>query len=142
MIFKGIEHKYELFVLHPAHFLARSTPISIIHPTTGVPANFYVSGFPDGFLREGSPTGHKLPSFGSQGVRETQLNPILVNWAAHIRLRRKIRENTNWGSDFTEPAFRFLQHIIRLHELVIWEPNHPPKSQSLVRVPNCRFPAT
>ena len=97
----------------------------IKHPTTDRLTNFYPSS--DGFLREGpihegSPTGPRLPAFSSRGDRNVPLNPIFVNDAAAIRLRRLDRRRPGWRETLDEEAQKILVEVETLRKAVIWEP--------------------
>ena len=95
--------------------------VVIKHPTTGHPTPFYTSD--DGFLHEGSPTGPCLPPFGSRGFidREIPLNPILVNFAAKLRLRRLDHQIPGWRTRLHPEAQKVLAGVDKVHEAAIWE---------------------
>ena len=88
---------------------------------------FYSSGNKDGHLCEGSPTGPILPPLRSRGTidRVIPLNPILVNYAAVIRLRRLIRRDSKWKSPLSSHVIKVLRGVAALHEAVNWKPNQP-----------------
>jgi len=122
---KGTPGKYELIILHPSRILTGGFPVVIKHPATGHLTTFYTSSdgfFHEGPLHEGSPTGPRLPAFGSRGGREVTLNPILVNHAAVIRLRRLERQLPEWRATLDEEAQKILTEVERLHEAVLWKP--------------------
>ena len=126
---KGTSGKYELIILHPSRILIDGFSVVIRHPTTGHPTAFYPS---DGFLREGplhegSPTGPRLPAFSSRGSREVALNPILVNHAAAIRLRRLDRQLPEWRATLHEEAQKILTEVERLREAILWKPGRDPE---------------
>jgi hypothetical protein len=120
--------KYELIILHPPHFFVGGFPIAIKHPTTGHPALFYTSS--DGFLHEGSSTGPRLPPFSSRGDidRDIPLNPILVNFAAELRVRRLDRQVPGWRDNFHSDAQKVLANVKFLHRAVIFnrDRSNPP----------------
>ena len=128
---KGTNGEYELIVLHPNHFLIDNTAVLIKHPHTQNFTRFYASRFKDGFLHEGSPTGPPLPPFHSRGKigHIVPLNPILVNYAAILRLRHLIHQNPSWGSTLSQRAIRVLRNIVSLHGAVIWTPDGSQDSQ-------------
>ena len=117
-------NEYELIVLHPS-FLPGGFPLMVKHPTTGCLTNFYNST--DGFLHEGNPAGPRLPPFKSRGDvdRDIPLNPILVNFAAHIRLKRLDRLDSEWKGHLHPEAREILAAVEGLHAAVIWEPGQP-----------------
>jgi hypothetical protein len=125
---KGTTGKYELIILHSPHFLVGGFPIAIKHPTTGHPALFYTSS--DGFLHEGSSTGPRLPPFSSRGDidRDIPLNPILVNFAAELRLRRLDRQSPGWRENLHSDAQKVLASVKLLRKAVTfnWDPSSPP----------------
>ena len=86
---KGLTWKYELIILHPSHLLIGGVPVAIKHPSTHQFVDFFIPQGNSGFLCEGSPAGPHLPALSSQGDtnRLIPLNPILVNFAAMVRLR-------------------------------------------------------
>ena len=134
---KAARGQYELIVLLPAQFLVQGQPILIKHPTTGIFGLFYANE--DGFLHEGSPTGPRLPAFGSRGNadRDVLLNPILVNFAAHIRLRRFERQNPRWRASLNPEAQEILNHVEQLHEAVTKKIVPSPKQSSVsVKTPS------
>lgn len=127
---KDISGKYGLIVLHPSHFLMGGAPVVIKHPVTKEFTEFFVQDNP-GFLRQGSPTGPRLPAFSSRGDvdRDIPLNPILVNFAAMIWLRRLVRQNPRWGSGLDTEAINILRAAVALHNAIIWNPrSHPSVS--------------
>ena len=121
---KGVKGEYELVILHPSHFLIGNAAVLIKHPLTQNFTCFYASKHKDGHLREGSPTGPPLPPLHSRGKmsRTISLNPILVNYAAMVRLRRLIRQNPKWGSTLSQHLTQVLRSALALHEAVIWAP--------------------
>lgn len=125
---KDISGKYELIILHPSHFLMGGASVEIKHPVTQEFAKFFVSQNNSGFLHEGSPTGPRLPPFSSRGDidPEVPLNPILVNFAAMVRLRRLIRQNLQWGRGLDQVAVTILQAAVMLHKVVTWNPESHP----------------
>lgn len=136
-LMKGVQGKYELVILHHSHFLIDNSPVVIKHPLTENFANFYASGLWDGTLCEGSPTGDHLPPFGSRGgdPQSTPLNPILVNWAAHIHLRRCMKWLDEVWMSWLDPHVHLLfERIIKHHALVLWNPNKPPHEDNIVVV--------
>ena len=137
IIVKGTRGEYELVILRPSHFLIGNFPVVIKHPVTQNFTTFYASENRDGSLREGSPTGPPLPPFQSRGEinREIPLNPILVNWAATIRLRRFIRQKCMQESTFAHHVIDVLRNVMRLHAAVIWNPQQSHKMQFTVDVP-------
>jgi len=122
---KDADDKYELIILVTSHFLIGDYPIQIKHPTTGELTFFYNSK--DGFLREGSATGPRLPPFSSRGVieRSAPLNPILVNFSADSRLRHIGNQFPEWREELHPEANLILQGVSELHDVVIWEPGLP-----------------
>ena len=136
-VVKRTRGEYELVILCPSHFLIGNFPVVIKHPVTQNFTTFYASEYRDGFLREGSPTGPFLPPFKSRGEinREIPLNPILVNWAAMIRLRRFIRQKLTQESTFAQHVIDVLRDVMRLHAAVIWNPQQSHKMQFTVDVP-------
>lgn len=121
---KGTINEYELIVLIP-HFLPGGMFLTVKHPTTGRLVDFYNSE--DGFLHEGSPAGPRLPPFSSRGDvdRDIPLNPILVNFAAHIRLGRIDRLGRGWKERLHPEAQEILTAVEDLHAAVVWEPEKP-----------------
>lgn len=119
---KDADDKYELIILTPSHFLISGCPMVIKHPTTNQVAPFYPSQ--DCLLHEGSPTGPRLPSLYSRGdiERRAPLNPILVTFAAMVRLRRRERQNARWNRGLNPQADLILQEAERLFDAVTWEP--------------------
>ena len=119
---KGVSYKYELIILHPSHFLMDNSYVVIKHPSTGHPTAFYASN--DGFLHEGSPTGPRLPPFGSRGIidREIPLNPILVSFAAKLRLRRLDHQIPGWRTRLHPEAQEVLAGVDKVHKATVWEP--------------------
>ena len=119
---KDAAGKYELIVPYPSHFLTGGSSLLIKHPTTRRLTSFYTAS--DGFLHEGSPTGPRLPQFGSRGEvdRDITLNPILVNFAAAIRLSYLDRQTPGWRESLDAEAKRILDEVENLHRAVIWEP--------------------
>ena len=132
---KGTSGEYELVILRPSHFLVDNFPVVIKHPITQNFTCFYASDSKDGYLCEGSPIGLPLPPFRSRGVREIPLNPILVNYAANVRLRRLIRGDPAWGSALDSHVIRVLKRVIALHAAVIWDPQGTRKTQLLFKAP-------
>jgi len=137
IVAKGVKGEYELVIIYPSHFLIDNFPVVIKHPVTRRFTCFYASECKDGMLREGSPTGPPLPPFCSRGTteRSTPLNPILVNWAAIIRLRRLICQNPMWGSALASRVIQVLQRVVTLHAAVLWDPQQSSKEQFIVNVP-------
>ena len=122
IVSKGVDEEYQLIILHPSYFLVGGCPLVIKHPKTGEFTTFY--GSEDGLLHEGSSTGDPLPPFKSRGrsPRAIPLNPILVNFAAVLRLRRLINEDHDFGSAFAAAATDVLKNVIKLHAAVVWDP--------------------
>jgi len=104
------------------YFLPDGSHLEVKHPTTGRFTHFYNSG--DGLLHEGSPAGPPLPSFSSRGDvdRDVPLNPILVNFAAYVRLRRLDRLSPGWKKRLHPEAQVILAAVEDLHAAVVWEP--------------------
>lgn len=121
---KDTVDRYELVVLSP-HFLTGGSALVVKHPSTGRFTNFYYSE--DGFLHEGSPAGPRLPPFSSRGGvdRNIPLNPILVNFAAHIRTRRLDRRSREWRKHLHPEAQEIIGAVEDLHAAVVWEPEQP-----------------
>jgi len=123
---KDTPGKYELIILHPKRILPGGFSVVIKHPTTNHLVTFYPSS--DGFLHEGplddrgTPTGPRLPAFSSRGDRMVKLNPILVNDAAAIRLRRLDRLIPGWRENLHKEAQGILREVHRLREAVLWRP--------------------
>ena len=134
---KGTSGKYELIIPHPSHFLMGGAPVVIKHPVTQEFANFFVSQNNSGFLHEGSPTGPRLPPFSSRGDinRVVPLNPILVNFAAIVQLRRLVRQNLQWGRGLDPIAISTLKSAILLHKAVICNPNIHPGPHYVAPIP-------
>jgi len=122
---KDADGKYELIILHPPHLPIDDHPPAIKHPTTQQFTLFYKSE--DGFLHEGSSTGPRLPPFGSGGIsdRSVTLNPIPVNFAAAIRLRRLDRQKPEWRKPLHPEANLILQGVSELYGAVYRKPGHP-----------------
>jgi hypothetical protein len=137
---KGTSGRYQLVILHPSHFLIDNFPVVIKHPTTGDFTCFYASQYKDGLLCEGSPTGDPLPPFRPRGNRDIPLNPILVNFAAYVRMRRLIRQDPKWGSTLSNSATYVLQSVVTLHAAVLWNPKHSHEEQFLVKDPGNQPP--
>ena len=139
---KGTKGEYELVILHPAHFLIGGFPVVIKHPDTQKITCFYASKNGDGHLREGSPTGLPLPPFRSRGKigRDVPLNPILVNFAAHTRLRRLIRQDPMWGSTLNPRVIEVLQRVVKLHSAVLWNPQGSREAQFIIEDPSSEPP--
>ena len=135
---KGTKGEFELVVIRPDHFLIGGFPLVIRHPITNQFACFYTSERQDGLLREGSPTGPRLQPFCSRGNinRDVPLNPILVNFAAVIRLRRVIRQNPSWGSKLDPLVTLLLQRVMLLHEAVLWHPQSSHQAEFIVDTPD------
>jgi len=127
---KGTSGKYELIILHPSHFLRGGTSVLIKHPITQEFTRFLVSQNNTGFLHEGSPTGPRLPALFSRGGidRRVPLNPILVNFAAMVRLRRLVHQNLQWGRGLDQAAVSALQAAVKLHKVVTWNSESDPIS--------------
>ena len=91
-IVKDTSGHYEVVVLSPSHFSPDRSPMLIVHPLTKQPTFVYADE--GGALRGGSTTGPIPPPFRSRGPleHEVPLNPILVNFAAILRLRRVFRQ--------------------------------------------------
>jgi len=117
---KGIANEFELIILHP-HFLPHRRYLPIQNPTTGQNANYY-SG--DGCLHQESPTGPLLPPFRSRGIvaREIPLNPILVTFPAHLRMRRLDRMTPRWRARLHPHAQKLLTVLGELYDAVTWRP--------------------
>ena len=98
--------------------------MEIKHPVTQQFTHLFIPEHNLGFLREGSPSGPRLPAFSSRGevAREIPLNPILVNFAAMIRLRRLLHKDDRWGSHLSGEARSILKAVVDLHEAVTWDP--------------------
>lgn len=118
---KNVVGEFELIILHPSHFLIDKPPMTVKHPTTREWTSFYTS--PDGFLCDGSDV--HLPAFHSRGKHDTPLNPILINFAAHIQLRRLMRQVPQWKDRLHLEAQEVLANVESLHEAVTWEPPLP-----------------
>lgn len=129
-ISKGISGKFELILIHPYQFLTHGSFVEIKHPITEALECFVIPQNSSGFLREKSPTGPRLPPFSSRGEvpPKAPLNPILVNFAAAMRLRRLIGKDPAWGSELDETAISILRGVIRLHQTVTWNPEDHPHS--------------
>ena len=138
IIVKGTKGEYELVILRPAYL----SPVDIKHPTTEEFAWFYVSEDEDGLLHEGSPTGPPLPQFHSIGEADPiiPLNPILVNFAAMDRLRRRFHEDHVWGSTLGQRATNALQEVIKLHKAVLWNPEQSHQAEFTIEVPRSQLP--
>jgi hypothetical protein len=135
IIVKDTTGEYELIILRPSHFLIDDFPMVIKHPTTQDFTCFYASASKDGFLRERGPTGPPLSPFRSRGDREIPLNPILVNFAAVVRLRRLIFENPAWGSELDPHVILVLERVMALHAAVLWDPEESHKEHFLFKAP-------
>ena len=127
---KDVRGEYELIILHPAHFLTGGHPMLIKHPTTGLFALFYRNE--DGFLHEGCSFGPRLPTFSSRGNvnREVPLNPVLVNFAAYIRMRRLDRQCPGWRGMLHPDAQKVLDGVEKLHRAVTMKPGRDSERSS------------
>ena len=114
---------------HPPRPLDGSS-VEIKHPITQEFKRFFIPQKSLGFLREGSPTGPRLPPFSSRGDvdQKVPLNPILVNFAAMVRLSRLIHQSPEWESGLDAEVLSILGEAIRLHKAVIWAPRCHPES--------------
>jgi hypothetical protein len=135
---QGTSGKYELILLHPPHILIGGFPVIIKHSDTGEFTHFYTSKYEDGVLREDSPTGPPLPGFSSRGA--VPLNPILVNFAAAVRIRRLVRKDLAWGSTFNEKVIRILTRVTGLDSAVLWGPPQPHEARFHIEVPGSQPP--
>ena len=119
---KGTNGEFELVVIRPDHFLI-DRPVLIRNPVSQDFSHFFLSTFNDGLLNEGSSSGPCLPSLRSRGSadRKIPLNPILVNFAAVLRLRRLIREDPSWGSAMDPAVVYVLKKVVSLHDAVLWD---------------------
>ena len=132
---EGTDGEYELVILRPDHFLIDNTAVLIKHPVTQDFRCFYASGNKDGHLREGSPTGRHLPPLRSRGRidRAIPLNPILVNYAAILRLKRLIRQDPSWADRLDQSIIANLRDAVKLYEAVIWTPDGSRNAQLKVK---------
>lgn len=138
---KGTQGRYELVILRLSHFLIDNFPVAIKHPYTQNLTPFYASKYQDGYLREGSPSGPPLPPFSPRGDHDIPLNPILVNFAAILRLRRIVRQNPAWDSKtLAGDLANTLQGVVALHAAVPWDPNHSHEGEFFVEVPGPQSP--
>lgn len=108
-----------------------------MHPITKKYTLFYPSKDRDGFLRKESPTGPPLPPFRSRGEidRNVPLNPILVNFAAVLRLRHLIRQDPMWGSTLDRHVIDVLQRVVMLHAAVLWDPRSSQEAYFIIEAP-------
>ena len=123
---KDTDGKYELILLHPDKFMRDDFPLVITHPTTQRFTMFYASS--DGLLHEGSTTGPPLPPFCSRGwtKRSVLLNPFLVNFAAHVRMRCLDRQIPGWRDQLHPDAKAILAEVESLQKTVRWSlPDYP-----------------
>ena len=106
------------------------TSVQIKHPVTQELTYFFAPLDNSGFLRQGGPTGPRLPAFSSRGDtdRGVPLNSILVNFVAMVRLRRLVRQDPQWGSELDAKAVSILKAAVQLHKAVIWDPESHPNS--------------
>jgi hypothetical protein len=135
IIVKDTTGEYELIILRPSHFLSGGVLYDHREIADQDFTCFYPSASKDGFLREGGPTGHPLSPFRSRGDREIPLNPILVNFAAVVRLRRLIFENPAWGSELDPHVILVLKRVVALHAAVLWDPEESHKEHFLFKAP-------
>jgi hypothetical protein len=141
VIVKGTQGRYEPVILRPSHFLINNFPVVIKHPYTQNFTPFYASKYQDGYLRDGSPSGPPLPPFSPRGDRDIPLNPILVNFAAILRLRRIVRRSPAWESKtLAGHLANTLQGVVALHAAVLWDHNLSHEGEFFVEVPGPQSP--
>ena len=139
---EGTNGEYELVILRPDHFLIDNAAVLIKHPVTQDLTCYYASESKDGYLREGSPTGLHLPPFRSRGKidRAIPLNPILVNYAAILRLKRLIRQDPFWAEGLSQLIVMGLREAVKLYEAVIWTPDGSRDTQLKIEDSSSRSP--
>ena len=140
---EGTNGEYELVIIRPDHFLIDNTAVLIKHPVTQDLRCFYASENKDGHLREGSPTGPHLPPLRSRGRidRAIPLNPILVNYAAILRLKRLIRQDPFWADRLDQSIITILRNAVKLYEAVIWTHDGSRDTQLWVKDSSTRPPS-
>ncbi|KAJ7512680.1 hypothetical protein B0H11DRAFT_3714 [Mycena galericulata] len=127
-----LENKFQLTVLHPRHFHPHPEQSLNVLGTDGRSKPYRAST--EGVLKDKD--GVPLPPFSLPSrSASTQLNPLLVNFAAALRFRRLKRMDPNLLSNFSTATYDVINASIKLYAAVMWTPTFPKKGEpSAVRV--------
>ncbi|KAJ7782383.1 hypothetical protein DFH07DRAFT_1055189 [Mycena maculata] len=113
-----LQNKYQLTVLHPKHFHPHPQQSISVLGADGCSKPYRAS--PDGVLKDEHDV--PLPPFALSRNTSTCLNPILVNFAAALRLRRLQRMDPALLQNFSTDTLAVIGASLKLYEAVMWTP--------------------
>ncbi|KAJ7132147.1 hypothetical protein C8R44DRAFT_977809 [Mycena epipterygia] len=114
-----LQNKYQVTILHPRRFHPHPEQTITILGTDGHAKEYRTCT--EGVLKDKD--GVPLPPFSSPSrPRETQLNPILVNFAAALRFRRLKRMDRNLLDTFSSATHAVINASLELYDAVMWTP--------------------
>ncbi|KAJ6530340.1 hypothetical protein DFH09DRAFT_1184138 [Mycena vulgaris] len=121
-----LENKFQLTVLHPRHFHPDDNSCINIVGADGRLKSYRAS--PDGVLKDEH--GVPLPPF-AQNTRNmfTQLNPVLVNFAAALRFRRLKRMDPRLLINFSADTLAVIDASLKLYAAVMCTPILPDQEE-------------